>query len=42
VTLEKGISKRLTKKLRYEKIIDESEIKLKFQLVTASIFWKLG
>ena len=42
VTLENGISNLLTKKLRYEKMMEDSEIRLKFQLVTASMFWKLG
>jgi len=42
VTLEKGKTKRLTKALRYEKIVPERDIKFHAQLVTASKFWKIG
>jgi hypothetical protein len=38
VTLEKGKTSRFTKKLIYEKIIDESETKFQVQFVTISIF----
>jgi hypothetical protein len=37
VTLEKGITRRLMKRFRYEKITPESETKFHPQLVTASI-----
>jgi hypothetical protein len=42
VTLEKGNINLLTKKLRYEKTIEDKETKFQLQFVTASIFWKLG
>jgi len=42
VTLENGNTSLFTKKFRYEKIIDDSETRFQLQLVTASIFWKLG
>jgi hypothetical protein len=38
VTLEKGKTRRFTKKFKYEKITPEREIKFQPQLVTASIF----
>jgi hypothetical protein len=38
VTLEKGITKRFTKKFKYENITPESETRFHPQLVTASIF----
>ena len=42
VTLEKGNNNLLTKKFKYEKTSDESEIKFQVQFVIISIFWKLG
>ena len=42
VTLEKGKTSLLTKKFKYEKIIDESETKFQLQFVTTSMFWKVG
>jgi len=42
VTLENGKTRRFTKKLMYENTSDESEIKFHVQLVTISMFWKLG
>ena len=38
VTLENGITKRFTKKFKYEKMTPERETKFHPQLVTASIF----
>jgi hypothetical protein len=38
VTLEKGITKRFTKKFKYEKITPDNETKFQPQFVTASIF----
>lgn len=38
VTLEKGNTKRLTKKFKYDKETPEKEIKFHPQLETASIF----
>jgi hypothetical protein len=32
----------LTKKFKYEKTKEDNEIKFQLQLVTISIFWKLG
>jgi len=42
VTLEKGNTSLLTKKFKYENIIDDNETKFQLQFVTTSIFWKLG
>jgi hypothetical protein len=42
VTLEKGRTKRFTKKFTYEKIIDDNETIFQVQFVIISIFWKLG
>jgi hypothetical protein len=42
VALEKGMSSLLTKKFMYEKTTDDSETRFHVQLVTESIFWKLG
>ena len=38
VTLEKGNTKRFTKKFKYEKIIDDNETKFHVQFVTISMF----
>ena len=42
VALEKGINNLFTKKFMYEKTTDDSETRFQVQLVTESIFWKLG
>jgi hypothetical protein len=42
VTLENGNNNLFTKKLTYEKIMDESEIRFHVQFVIISTFWKLG
>jgi hypothetical protein len=42
VTLENGSSSLLTKKFKKENIIEDNDIKFQDQLLTISMFWKLG
>jgi hypothetical protein len=42
VTLEKGKTRRFTKKFKYDKETPEKEIKFHPQFETASMFWKIG
>jgi|KNS7Surf_BmetaT_FD_contig_41_4633418_length_284_multi_1_in_0_out_0_1 hypothetical protein len=42
VTLEKGSTRRLTKKFKYENTTPDKETRFQPQLDTASTFWKIG